>query len=137
MFCSPTRAKYPFFRLQFMDCKVVRHFLMGRSGKFAMKIFYFLKADKKHSWRINVLGKDVNAGDRLGMKVPCRLFLFSEEKYKKRKSSKREPQHVIAKIRQKIPNLKCIILFFIFLAIPSMPENLQYLAHKRIQEPFL
>ena len=89
MFCSPTRAKYPFFRLQFMDCKVVRHFLMGRSGKFAMKIFYFLKADKKHSWRINVLGKDVNAGDRLGMKVPCRLFLFSEEKYKKRKSSKR------------------------------------------------
>ena len=118
MFCSPAGAKYPFFRLQFMDCKVVGHFVMGKSGKFAMKIFYFLKADKKHSWRINVLWKDVNADDRLGMKAPCRLFLFSEEKYKKRKSSEREAQHFIAKIRQKIPNLKVYYTFFHFSSHP-------------------
>ena len=49
---------------------------MGKSGKFAKTVFYFLKANKKHSCVIKVLGKAINGGDGLGMKVPCRLLFF-------------------------------------------------------------
>ena len=28
-----------------------------------------------------ILGKAINSGDGLGMKVPCRLLFFGEEKY--------------------------------------------------------
>ena len=60
---------------------VVGHLPPGKSGKFAKTIFYFLKADKKHFYRINVLGKAINAGDGLGMKALCWLLFFIEEKY--------------------------------------------------------
>ena len=62
------------------DAKVVGHLPLEKSGKFSKTRFYFLKADKKHSCRINVLGKAVNAGDGLGMKFPFQLPLFAEEK---------------------------------------------------------
>ena len=42
---------------------------------------YFLKAANKHSFRIIMLRKAVNAGDGMVMKVPCQLlFLFAEKK---------------------------------------------------------
>ena len=63
------------------DGKVVGHLPLRKSRKSADTIFHFLKTDKKYSWRINVLGKAVSAGHGLGMKVPCRLPLFEEEKY--------------------------------------------------------
>ena len=61
------------------DESIVGHLPLGKSGKFAKTKFYILKANEKHSRVINVLGKAINAGDGLGMKVPCRLF-FVEEK---------------------------------------------------------
>ena len=63
------------------DGKVFGHLPLGKSGKFAKTIFYFLKAAKKDSCWINVLRKAVSAGGGLGMKVPCRLPLVAEEKY--------------------------------------------------------
>ena len=63
------------------DESIVGHLPLGKSGKFAKTIFYFLKANEKHACVINVLGKAINAGDGLGMKVPCRLLFFAEEKY--------------------------------------------------------
>ena len=63
------------------DESIVGHLPLGKSGKFAKTIFYFLKANEKHSCAINVLGKAINAGDGLGMKVPCRLLFFAEGKY--------------------------------------------------------
>ena len=63
------------------DESIVGHLPLGKSGKFAKIIFYFLKANEKHSCVINVLGKAINAVDGLGMKVPCRLLFFAEEKY--------------------------------------------------------
>ena len=63
------------------DGKVVWHLPPRKSGKFGKTIFYFHKADKKYFCRISVLGKAVSAGDGLGMKVPCLLPLFAEEKY--------------------------------------------------------
>ena len=56
------------------DESIVGHLLLGKSGKFAKTIFYFLKANEKDSCVINILGKAINAGDGLGMKVPCRLL---------------------------------------------------------------
>ena len=63
------------------DKGIVGHLPLEKSGKFAKTIFYFLKANKKSSCVIKVLGKAINNGDGLGMKVPCRLLLFAEEKY--------------------------------------------------------
>ena len=50
-------------------------------GNLQKKIFYFLKANKKHSCVMKVLRKAINGGDGLGMKVPCRLLFFEDEKY--------------------------------------------------------
>ena len=64
------------------DGYVVGHLPLGKSEKFAKTRFYFLKAAKKHYFRIDELGKAVNTGDGLKMKVACRLLLLSaEEKY--------------------------------------------------------
>ena len=60
------------------DKSIVEHLPLGKSGK---TIFYFLKANKRHSCVIKVLGKAINGGDGLGMKVPCRLLFFADEKY--------------------------------------------------------
>ena len=61
--------------------KVIGHLPLGKSGKFAKTIFYFLKADKENKCKVVVLGKVVNENDGLGMKVPSRLIFTAEEKY--------------------------------------------------------
>ena len=61
--------------------KVIGHLPLGKSGKFAKTIFYFLKEAKENRCQIIVLGKVVNKNDGLGMKVPSRLILTAEEKY--------------------------------------------------------
>ena len=58
---------------------VVGHLPLGKSGKFAKTIFYFLKANQQNSCNVIARGKAVNEGDGKGMKLPCRL-LFSAEK---------------------------------------------------------
>ena len=62
------------------DDSIAGHLPLGKSVKFAKKIFYFLKANKKRSCVIKVLGKAINGDDGLGMEVPCRLLFFAEEK---------------------------------------------------------
>ena len=63
------------------DEGIVGHAPLGRSGKFAKTIFYFLNTNNKHSCVIRVLRKAINDDDGLGMKVPCRLLFFAEENY--------------------------------------------------------
>ena len=63
------------------DGDVIGHLPLGKSGKFAKKVFYFLKSDKNHHCKITVTGKATNAGDRLGIKVPCQLFFLTKEKF--------------------------------------------------------
>ena len=63
------------------DGDVIVHLPLGKSGKFAKTFFYFLKSDKNHHCKITVTGKVTNAGDGLGMKVPCQLFFLDEEKF--------------------------------------------------------
>ena len=63
------------------DVDVIGHLPLGKSKKFAKTVFYFLKSDKNHHCKITVTGKVTNAGDGLGMKVPCQLFFLTEEKF--------------------------------------------------------
>lgn len=84
-----------------------------------------IKANKKHSCRINAVGKYANAGDELRMKVPCRLHLsrilhLSVEK-KTYKRFKRKAQHALETICSKILSLKCIIFFFFYFS--SYPSD--------------
>lgn len=63
------------------DGELIGHLPLGKSGKFAKIVFYFLKTNKDHHCKITVTGKAINAGDGLGMKVPCQLFFLAEEKF--------------------------------------------------------
>ena len=63
------------------DGDVIGHLSLGQSRKFAKTVFYFSKSDRNHHCKITVTGKAANAGDGLGMKVPCQLFFLAEEKF--------------------------------------------------------
>ena len=63
--------------------KVVGHFPLGNSGKFAETIFCYLKRSENNVCVVVVTGKSVNQGDGKGMKVPCLLQFTAEEKYTK------------------------------------------------------
>ena len=63
------------------DGDVIGHLPLGKSGKFAKRVFYCLKCDKNHHCKITVTRKATNAVDTLGMKVPCQLFFLAEEKF--------------------------------------------------------
>ena len=60
--------------------RIVGHLPLGKSGKFAKTIFYFLKADELSSCKIVVTGKPVNLGDGDGMQVPCKLMFTGVKK---------------------------------------------------------
>ena len=54
--------------------QIVGHLPLGKSGKFAKTMFYFLRADKLNSCKIAVTGKPVNLGDGEAIQVPCKLI---------------------------------------------------------------
>ena len=60
--------------------KIVRHLPLGKSGKFAKTIFYFLRAEELSSCKIVVTGKPVNLGDDEGMQVSCKSIFTGIEK---------------------------------------------------------
>ena len=61
------------------DRDVIGHLSLSKSGKFAKTVFYFWKSDKTHHCKITLTGKATNAGNGLGMKVPCQLFFLAQE----------------------------------------------------------
>ena len=58
---------------------IVRHLLLGKSGKFAKTISYFLRVDELNSCHLVVTGKHVNLGDGDDMQVPCKLHFAGLE----------------------------------------------------------
>ena len=54
--------------------------LLGKSGKFAKTIFYFLKADKNNCCKVIVHGKAVNHNNGEEMKVLSHLLFTGKEK---------------------------------------------------------
>ena len=53
--------------------EIVGHLQLGKDGKFAKTVFYFLRADEYGSCDVLIKGKPVNPGDGDGMQVPCSL----------------------------------------------------------------
>ena len=68
------------FAVQIKESKVVGHLPLGKPGKFAKTIFYYLKTSENNVCVAVVIGKPVNQGDGKGMKVPCSLQFTAEEK---------------------------------------------------------
>ena len=52
---------------------IVGHLPLGKDGRFAKMIFYFLRADKYAECKVIITSKKVNLGDGNGMQVPCLL----------------------------------------------------------------
>ena len=57
----------------------VGHLPLGKNGKFAKTIFYFLRADPYAQCQVKIKGKPVNLGD--GMQVPCLLNMSALKAY--------------------------------------------------------
>ena len=54
------------------ESQVVGHLLLGKSGKFAKTLFYFLKASQNDDCIAVVCETPVNQSDRISMRVPCK-----------------------------------------------------------------
>ena len=58
------------------------HLRLGKSGRFAKTVFYFLRADTYSSCTVIIKGRAFNlAGGELGMQVPCKLEFIGQKKY--------------------------------------------------------
>ena len=62
------------------NTSIVEHLPLGKNGKFAKMIFYFLRADQDAECKVVITGKDVNLGDGDGMQVPCKLKISGPRK---------------------------------------------------------
>ena len=52
---------------------IVWHLPLGKDGRFAKIIFYFLRVDRYAECKVILTGKEVKHGDGEGMQVPCFL----------------------------------------------------------------
>ena len=55
------------------DNVIVGHLPLGKDGRFAKMVFYFLRADRYAECKVIITGKEVNLGDGEGMQVPYLL----------------------------------------------------------------
>ena len=61
--------------------EIVGHLQLGKDGKFAKTMFYFLRADEYGSCDVSIKGKPVNLGGGDGMQNPCLLNFASRKKF--------------------------------------------------------
>ena len=61
--------------------EIVEHLQLGKDGKFAETVFYFLRADEYGSCDVLIKGKPVNLGDDDEMQVPCSLNFTGRKKF--------------------------------------------------------
>ena len=62
------------------NTSIVGHVPLGKNGKFAKMIFYFLRADQDAECKVVITGKEVNLGDGGGMLVPLKLKISAPRK---------------------------------------------------------
>ena len=62
------------------NTSIVGHLPLGKNGKFAKMIFYFLRADQDAECKVVITVKEVNLGDWDGMQVPCKLKISDPRK---------------------------------------------------------
>ena len=61
--------------------EIVGHLQLGKDGKFAKTVFYFLRGDEYGSCDVLIKRKPVNLGDGNGMQVPCSLNFTGRKKF--------------------------------------------------------
>ena len=61
--------------------EIVGHLPLGKDGKFAKTVFYFLRADEYGSCNVLIKGKLANLGDGDGMQVSCKLNFVGQKKF--------------------------------------------------------
>ena len=62
------------------NTSIVRHLPLGKNGKFAKMMFYFLRADQDAECKGVITGKEVSLGDRDEMQVPCKFKISGPRK---------------------------------------------------------
>ena len=61
--------------------EIVEQIPLGKDGKFAKTVFYFLRADKYGSCNVLIKKKPVKLGHGDGIQVSCTLNLFGQKKF--------------------------------------------------------
>ena len=61
--------------------EIVGHLPLGKDGKFAKTLFYFLRADEYGSCNVLIKGKLANLGNGDGMQVSCKLNFVGQKKF--------------------------------------------------------
>ena len=61
--------------------EIVGHLPLGKDGKFAKTVFYFLRADEYGSCNVLIKGKLANLGDGDGMQVSCKLNFVGQKRF--------------------------------------------------------
>ena len=62
------------------NTSIVGHLPLGKNGKFAKMILYFLRADQDAKCKVVITGKEVSLGDGDRMQVPCKLKISGPRK---------------------------------------------------------
>ena len=62
------------------NTSIVGHLPLGKNGKFAKMIFYFLRADQDAECRFVITGIEVNLNDGDGIQVPGKLKISGPKK---------------------------------------------------------
>ena len=55
------------------NTSIVGYLLLGKTGKFAKKIFYLLRGDQDTECKVAITGKEVSLGHGKGIQLPCKL----------------------------------------------------------------
>ena len=61
--------------------EIVGPLQLGKDGKFAKTVFYFLRTNEYGSCDVLIKGKPVNLGDGDGIQVPCSLNFADRKKF--------------------------------------------------------
>ena len=62
------------------NTSAVGHLPLGKNGKFAKMMFYFLRAEQDTECQVVITGKEVSLDNRDGMQVPCKLNISGPRK---------------------------------------------------------
>ena len=95
---------------------IAGHLPLGKNGKFAKMIFYFLRADQDAECKVAITGKEVSLGDGGGMQVPCKLKI----------SGPRNMVEILCKnihVVQKRTNKMLLLFLYLYIHLLSQQSN--------------
>ena len=78
---EPTNPKDKYAVAAKLEEVTVGHLPLGKTGRFAKTIFYFLKGCNENSCTATITGSPFNLGKSKGMEVPCLLTFVGRPSY--------------------------------------------------------